>query len=178
MPELTHKERLQPSLLDRLTDDQPDQQQESRDRRVLSPSRLRDSVLRDLAWLFNTTNLATLEDLSQHPDAARSVINYGLPDLAGHTVSGIDVPRLERLLRQAIWDFEPRLIRNSVQVRLFVEDEDSGHNNMIFVIEASLWSQPLPLRLYLRTEVDLENGEVTLGEPKESAPLSDKRGEG
>ena len=36
MAELTPKERLQPSLLDRLTDDEPEQQQESRDKRVLS----------------------------------------------------------------------------------------------------------------------------------------------
>lgn len=31
MAELTSKERLQPSLLDRLTDDEPDKTQESRD---------------------------------------------------------------------------------------------------------------------------------------------------
>src|SRR5262249_11883219 len=153
-----------------------DHQQESRDKRVLSPARLRDSVLRDLAFLFNTTNLATLEDLSEHPDAARSVINFGLPDLAGHTASGVDVPRLERLLRQAIWDFDPRLIRNSVQARLVVDDPENGHNNMVFVIEASLWSQPLPLRLYLRTEIDLENGEVRVGEHKDVAPPSRPEG--
>jgi type VI secretion system protein ImpF len=53
MAELTPQERLQPSLLDRLTDEEPDQLQESREKRVLSMSRLRDFVLRDLAWLFN-----------------------------------------------------------------------------------------------------------------------------
>lgn len=175
MPELTYKERLQPSLLDRLTDDEPDQQLESREKRVLSPSRLRDSVLRDLASLFNTTNLATLEDLSEYPETARSVLNFGLPDLAGHTKSGVDIPKLERLLRQAIWDFEPRLIRNSVQVRLLIDEEQTGHNNMIFVIEAQLWAQPLPLRLYLRTEIDLEDGDVRVSEPRETA---ESRGEG
>jgi type VI secretion system protein ImpF len=175
MPELTHKERLQPSLLDRLTDDDPDQKLESRDKRVLSPAKLRESVLRDLGSLFNTTNLATLEDLSEHPETAKSVLNFGLPDLAGHTKSGLDVPRLERRLRQAIWDFEPRLTRGSVQVRLLIDDQDLGHNSMNFVIEAELWSQPLPLRLYLRTEIDLEDGEVRVFEPKETVAA---RGEG
>lgn len=33
MAELTPKDRLQPSLLDRLTDDEPDKTQESREKR-------------------------------------------------------------------------------------------------------------------------------------------------
>jgi type VI secretion system protein ImpF len=170
MPELVHKERLQPSLLDRLTDDEPGEKQESRDKRVLSPVRLRDSALRDLGWLFNTTQLAAVEDLAGFPEVTRSVLNYGLPDLAGRTASGIDVARFEGLLKQAIWDFEPRLLRNTVAVRLIVNDEMS-HNAMCFIVEAELWSQPIPLQLYLRTEIDLENGTASVRE------LSSRRAE-
>jgi type VI secretion system protein ImpF len=164
MPELMHKERLQPSLLDRLTDDEPGDPQESRDKRVLSPTRLRESALRDLGWLFNTTHFAALEDLGSLPEVAKSVLNFGLPDLAGHTVSGVDIPKLEALLRQAIWDFEPRLLRNTVNVRLVVNDAEMGHNAMSFMVEAELWSQPIPLQLYLRTEIDLEGGDVSVRE--------------
>ncbi len=57
MAELTPKERLQPALLDRLTDDEPEKPQESRDKRVLSTNRLRECVLRDLAWLFNASRM-------------------------------------------------------------------------------------------------------------------------
>ena len=60
MAELSPKERLQPSLLDRLTDDEPDEQEESRDRRVLSMSQLRQSVLRDVGWLLNTRSLESV----------------------------------------------------------------------------------------------------------------------
>jgi type VI secretion system protein ImpF len=35
---------------------------------------------------------------------------------------------------------------------------------MCFTIEAELWAQPLPLRLFLRTELDLETGEVKVAE--------------
>ena len=35
---------------------------------------------------------------------------------------------------------------------------------MCFDIEAELWAQPLPLRLFLRTEIDLENGGVKVSE--------------
>jgi type VI secretion system protein ImpF len=177
MPELTHKERLQPSLLDRLTDDAPEERVESREKRVLSQERLRASVLRDLTWLFNTTNLAALEDLSGCPETAKSVLNYGLPDLAGHTASSIDVPKLEQLLRQAIWHFEPRLIQRSVRVRLTVDTNVMSHNSMSFAIEAELWSQPLPIQLYLRTEIDLEDGDVRVAEVRER-PSAERRAEG
>lgn len=36
MADLTPKERLQPSLLDRLTDDEPDKQHEAREQRVMN----------------------------------------------------------------------------------------------------------------------------------------------
>lgn len=167
MPELTHKERLQPSLLDRLTDDEPEAKVESRDKRVLSQEKLRASVLRDLTWLFNTTQLSALEDLSAYPETAKSVLNFGMPDLAGHTLTSIDVTELEQLLRQAIWNFEPRLTQRSVRVRLTVDDNEMSHNSMSFVIEAELWSQPLPLQLYLRTEIDFEDGDVRVAELRE-----------
>jgi type VI secretion system protein ImpF len=34
-------------------------------------------------------------------------------------------------------------------------------NALMFEIEADLWAQPLPLHLYLQTEVDLETGHFT-----------------
>jgi predicted component of type VI protein secretion system len=58
MPDtLPPQDRLQPALLDRLTDDDPDSDEEARDHRVMSRRQLRDAVLRDLAWLFNATRL-------------------------------------------------------------------------------------------------------------------------
>lgn len=163
--ELTHKERLQPSLLDRLTDEDPTQRVEPREKRVLTASQLRESVRRDLTWIFNTTRLAAaFPGIDEYPLAACSVVNFGIPDLAGRTASGIDLPALERLLRQAIWDFEPRLMRNSVTVRGVVDARDMSHNAVSFAIEADLWAQPFPLRLYLRTQVDLEEGRIQVSE--------------
>lgn len=162
MAELTPKERLQPSLLDRLTDDDPERQLESRERRVLSPVQLRDCVRRDLGWLLNTVHLESTTALTDYPQVAASVLNFGVVDLAGKPLSSINAPALERLIREAIWQFEPRLIKDSVQVK--IDDRKTGHNALSFVIEAQLWAQPIPLQLFLRTEVDLENGEVRVGD--------------
>jgi type VI secretion system protein ImpF len=164
VPELTSKERLQPSLLDRLTDEDPDKTQESREQRVFSPSRLREVVQRDLAWLFNTTNLAATQSLERYPEVERSVLNYGLPDLAGITLSGTNVAELERALRQAVLDFEPRILANTLKIRVVVDQTLMDHNAMAFDIEGELWAQPMPLQLFLRTEVDLELGDVRVAQ--------------
>jgi type VI secretion system protein ImpF len=164
MAELTSKERLQPSLLDRLTDDEPDRLQESREKRVLSMSRLRECVLRDLAWLFNATRIADREEIERYPFAAHSVINFGLPPLSGATAHSLDLAVLERSLRQAIIDFEPRIYRNSLRVLAALTEERMSHNALTFEIEGDLWAQPLPLQLYLKTEIDLESGQVSVEE--------------
>ena len=164
MAELTSQERLQPSLLDRLTDDEPDQSQESREKRVLSMSRLRDFVLRDLAWLFNSDRPLSPDDTERYPFAARSVNKYRIPPLAGQTIRIIDLNMLENLLRQSIIDFEPRILANSLRVRANLTAAQMSHNALTFEIEGELWGQPLPQQLYLKTEIDLESGQVKVEE--------------
>jgi len=160
MTELTLSERLQPSLLDRLTDDEPQKSVESRDHRVMSMDKLYECVLRDLGWLLNTGNLSQLEDLTDYTEVSRSVVNYGTPDLSGRVVTMGDIPQLEHSLRQAIWDFEPRILRDTVKVHATVDQSSMNHNSLTFEIEGTLWAQPTPLRLFLKTEIDLETGHV------------------
>jgi type VI secretion system protein ImpF len=162
MPELSQRERLQPSLLDRLTDDEPGKQKESREQRVLSLRKLRECVIRDLAWLMNCVNLGEIQDLEKYPYAARSVINYGMPDLTGHTISSVDIPTIEAMLRQAIWDFEPRILKNTVRIIAEVNEDEMSQNTVTFEIEGELWAQPVPVHLYLKTELDLEDGHISV----------------
>jgi type VI secretion system protein ImpF len=169
MPAPPPQENLQPSLLDRLTDEEPSKLHESRHERVLTPSQIRESVRRDLGWLLNTTNLASMQpDIERYPEVARSTLNYGLPDLAGRTASGVDPNALARMLREAIVNFEPRLVRESVRVTPSAKADEMSHNAMTFAIEATLWAQPLPLRLFFRTAVDLDAGKVDIADWSES----------
>lgn len=164
MSELTLRERLQPSLLDRLTDDDPQQTAESRERRVISLEKLRACVLRDLVWLLNTGHLGQTEDLGHVPEVARSVLNYGVPHLSGRMLSVMEAGDIEQAVRQAIWDFEPRILRRTVKVRVTLSDSLMAHNTLTYEIEGTLWAQPTPLRLFLKTEVDLETGQVRVAE--------------
>lgn len=164
MAELSQKERLQPSLLDRLTDDAPGQLLESREARVLSLQRLRECVFRDLAWLLNTENFESAADLDDYPQVSNSVINYGIPSLAGLTASGLDLKKVERQVALAIANFEPRILKDSLNVKAIYSFELMSRKTLSFEINAELWAQPVPLKMYLRTELDLETGNVTITE--------------
>lgn len=161
---MAEQDRFQPSLLDRLTDDEPGAKQESREKRVLSFRRLREAVIRDLGWLLNTAPLSAVEDLSAYPQAAQSVLNYGLAPLSGRSASGIDTFALERLLRQSVVAFEPRILKETLKVKVQVGEGEMNHNALAFRIEGELWAEPTPQRLLLQGEVDLEMGKVALSE--------------
>jgi type VI secretion system protein ImpF len=163
--QLTPQERLQPALLDRLTDEEPDKTQELRERRVMSKSRLRQAVLRDLAWLFNATRLERGSEFEHVPDARRSVINFGLPAHAGATASTLEIEDIERDIKQAIINFEPRILPESLTVKALVEMNELDRHNVIAVqIQGQLWAQPIPLELLVRTEIDLETGKVQISD--------------
>jgi type VI secretion system protein ImpF len=164
MAELSSQERMQPVLLDRLTDREPEKKLESRDQRILSLRQVRESVMRDLAWLLNTGSLSQVMDLEEYPEVEKSVLNYGLRDLAGTTISSADVPRIERDLREAILVFEPRILRNTLKVKVVTTSEKMNRNAMVFHIQGDLWAQPLPVNLFLKTELDLETGGVNVTE--------------
>ncbi|MGH8557640.1 MAG: type VI secretion system baseplate subunit TssE [Methylococcales bacterium] len=202
------KERYLPSLIDRLTDDDPvnlsiklqkesiqgleaslaklqndnkteltEESQKQRQQllqqldqaqaqfRVFSASvsslrEIRACVKRDLDWLLNSSRYAPQEELDGYPDVASSVLNYGMPDLTGKTVSGFDPLYMERLLKQVILNFEPRIISRTLSVRVISDKTLFNHNALVFEIEGELWSSPQPIHLHLRTEFELEDGNV------------------
>ena len=162
MAELTVKERLQPSLLDRLTDDEPQKNVESRERRVISLEKLSACVLRDLGWLLNTGRLSQVQNLGAYPEVARSVLNYGSIDLSGRHLSSTDLAALENAVKQAIVEFEPRILPGTLRVHSVLEGEKMSNTAITFTIEGMLWAQPLPMRMFLHTEVDLESGHVSV----------------
>ena len=162
MPDAAARELLQPSLLDRLTDNEPNKNVESREQRVLSIRQLRASVLRDLAWLLNTGNLEATEDLSTYPEIASSVLNYGVRDLTGIVSSGLKASEIERAIHQAILRFETRIIPHTLRVTATINKDEASHNAITFEISADMWAQPIPEHLYLQTKVDLETGDTQI----------------
>lgn len=156
-------DRLQPALLDRLTDDEPEQRQETLQNSVVSKGRLKRTVLRDLVWLLNTTAHNTSGQLDDYPEIRSSVINYGIPVLSGKNFSGVDWRELERQIHDAILAFEPRILPDSLSVKANVPTDPLEHHNLLqFELRGELWSMPYPVELLLRSELDLETGYMKL----------------
>ena len=161
MSNLSPRERLQPALLDRLTNDGVGGG--ARTSRVIGMRELREAIRRDLQWLLGTHGIGVTQPLDDYPEVATSVLNYGGPVLAGHPRDSIVNEDIERRIRQAIHVFEPRLQRDGLRVT--VEDEEaSGRGTLVIRIEGMLLAQPLSEHLYLKTVVDLETGTVTAQE--------------
>lgn len=172
MTELTSRDRLQPSLLDRLIDLEPEQSREALEARVLTRQQLRAAVLRDLSWLFNATraepevNSIRKEELAlwaQAGEARRSVLNYGMPAFSGLTLASMDTHTIERSVAEAIKTFEPRIDPASLSVEVKI-DYSNHHNLMQLVIRGQMWSQPVPLELLLAADVDVETGNTRVRE--------------
>jgi type VI secretion system protein ImpF len=156
MADLSRRERLQPSLLDRLTDAAPENRKESGDSQTLSMAELRRAVLRDLAWLLNTTNLAATEALEAYPRVAAATLNYGVPGFTGLVAAAERVSSLESAIAAAIRSYEPRIRPETVQVRAREADGQHAVPTLVFDIRGELWAQPVPQQLFLETSIDIE----------------------
>lgn len=166
MVELYSRDRLQPSLLDRLIDHHPQDSRENVEARVLSRQQLRAAVLRDLSWLFNTTRpepeakserVDEVKLWRQFDDARRSVLNFGMPAFAGTTLSSMDTITMEAAIKLAITHFEPRIDAPTLSVDISI-DPQNHHNTLQIGIRGRMWAQPVPLELLLSADVDLETG--------------------
>lgn len=121
---------------------------------------LRDSVLRELSALLNTMNLQSVQDLSAHPEVARSTLNYGVTSFAGKAAYDADPKETARQLKAAIEFFEPRLR----EVRVTPETSDDRASGVLldFRIEADLWGHPLPQHVTMHTSIEIDTGEVSV----------------
>lgn len=157
----TSAERLYPSLLDRLTDDAPDQVSAEPESRSIRRNQLRQGVLRDLIWLLNTVRP---EDgvFDALPEVQDSVLNFGLPALSGQSLATLDSREMERAIHDAIVRFEPRIDPATLKVSLVRSSDLTHHHQIGFEIRGQLWSYPYPVDLLLKTQLDVECGEFRL----------------
>lgn len=118
---------------------------------------LRATLLRELNWLLNTTNLAAVEDLSAYPEVARSTLNYGLCDLTGKLLYRQELQQRAREMREAIGRFEPRVEHRSMEVE--VDYDPMRPTTIGFIIRGDL-TGTIPVEL--RTEVEIDTGSVSL----------------
>ena len=151
-----------PTLFDRLRDEAPSRTSELPSEYAVTPAQMRDIVQRDLAFLLNTTNAEDLIDRARHPEAASSALNFGVPPLAGSYLSQRKWADIERVIRRAIQDYEPRLIPGTVTVVPLMKEGGASeeYNVLLFEIRALIHLQPYPLAFTVQSAIDLETNRM------------------
>lgn len=156
------KVRYLPSLFDRLRDNAPRALHEHADAYAPSAAGMQRLIQRDLALLLNTCNLGVAIDATRHPQAARSAVNYGLPPLSGGLRVNHSPAAIEKLVRDTIVAFEPRLIAESLSVRVLPPKGPGSYNVIHLEIKALMHWSPYPLEFLVQSLYDLESSHASI----------------
>ena len=141
MARVDKKKKLRPSILDRLFDDEPDNQTEVDPGQHQKLKQLRRSVRRDLESLMNT-RFRVIEPGEDYIEIDKSLLNYGLPDLATINITDLDkrkefTSKMEKILKE----FEPRFKDVNVS---YLDNKDNTDRTLRFRIDATLYADPSP----------------------------------
>ena len=123
---------------------------------------LRDTVRREIGWILNTTQFSAAIDLDGHDEVETSVLNYGVPDLAGKATSHRIILSRARSIRQSLRTFEPRLDETTLSVEPLEDVE--RENAITFLIEADIRSAVHPIPVRLKTDVEADGCGVAVRE--------------
>lgn len=141
MARVDKKKKLRPSILDRLFDDEPDNQTEIDLGQHQKLKQLRRSVRRDLESLMNA-RFRVMEPGEEYVELDKSLMNYGLPDLATINITDIEkrkefTSKMEKILKE----FEPRFKDVNVS---YLDNKDNTDRTLRFRIDATLYADPSP----------------------------------
>lgn len=150
MAPVDSQQRLLPSLLDRLIDDDPKVSTEPEWKQSQTLAEYKQSLCRDLEALLNTRR--TLVDIPDElPHISHSMLTVGLPDFANFSPdSADDRERFRLAVQRCIEVFEPRIR----QVRVTMRDRiDASDRALHLIIEGLLWIEPNPEPVTFDTEI-------------------------
>ncbi len=145
---------VQPSLLDRLIDNDPRSSVDPQITWAQSVKDLKDAVRRDLEWLLNTRRIVNTAP-EAFEEVNRSLYHYGLPDISSLSADAPDTGvRLMRQVEETVELFEPRL--SNVRVSP-VETDEKGTRQIRFLIEALLEMEPDPEQVVFDTVLEISS---------------------
>lgn len=156
------EKQLVASILDRLLDDTPEQQDELPPRPAALINDVRASVCRDLRNLLNARRrLVGASD--EYPELEDSLVNYGLPDLQSYEVrDDRGHQSLCRMIQETIERFEPRLQNVRVTQKNLdrrTTERQAGARVLGFQVEAVLVVEPVQEPVMFTTTLDVSRAE-------------------
>jgi type VI secretion system protein ImpF len=154
MARIASEEGLRPSMLDRIID--PESEGTSW-RRGYSVEQMIDAARKDLEDLLNSHRTA-LDIPAELAEVRKSIVAYGLPDLASYEAGPETAKRICAAIEEVIVIFEPRL----TDVRVSPLKGDASKTlRLDFEIRAMLRLEPAPEVAFV-TLLKLTTGEATI----------------
>ncbi len=156
----SNKDVVLPCLLDRLIDRYPRAKKDSERFRYVTLDQYRDNVLRDLCWLLGSGAHLSINEIDEDLGHVRSsVLTYGVPSFAGLEANPVNADRIQKEIENAILTFEPRIIPDTLEVRIVGRQSREGLDFvLVYEIRGSLWSLPFRENIYLTTEINFQTG--------------------
>ncbi len=120
---------------------------------------LRSELARDLDTLMNTTNLGGTQDLGDYPEVARSIVNFGLPDIVHRSLDEEKNTNIVDEIKTAIFNFEPRLVRSTVRV---ARDGrvDQAYMNIRFLVSGEMSCDPVAVPVEFVADLEVSTGHL------------------
>lgn len=130
-------------------------------RRGADETLLKRNLVTDLLALINTVDLGSVDDLSGFDYVSRSILNYGLPDLARLTSEEADVAEIATDLRTALMEHEPRLVPETLRIERD-ENFDDVNQRIRFNVSAEMFCRPADIPVEFVAEIDIASGKILL----------------
>jgi len=97
-----------------------------------------------------------------YPEIEKSLLNYGLPDLATiNIINSEELYKFERMLKNMLLNFEPRL--SSVEIS-FPEKLNNTDRSLRFRISAMLNVDPLPEKIVFKSVFEPQTRKIEVEE--------------
>ncbi len=153
-----------PMLLERLTDNQPEHADETRDNQDISRQRLQTSILTNLQTLMNCTRPRFSPPGQDDKHIGSSTLNFGMPPLAGKLISEIRRQDIAADIKTAIRRFEPRIMAAGLRVNSHPPSPSGAQQILSFTIQGYFYWRPEHAEFLFYSHMDLETGHVRLAD--------------
>ncbi len=132
----------------------------SRQRRGDEVSLKRDLSL-DLISLLNTIDLDSVVSLSKHGYVKKSVLNFGMCDVAHLTSDEVGVDDIRDLLAEALIAHEPRIRRDTLRIDKEIARDDVNQR-IRFSVSGEMIHSPLDVAIDFVAELEINSGKMNL----------------
>jgi type VI secretion system protein ImpF len=122
---------------------------------------LRRELSRDLDSLMNTIAMESSENLDSFAYVRKSILNFGLPDIAHRSIDENAVDHIREEIRLALVHYEPRLVSRTIRV-IRASEFDEAELKVRFVVHADLLCEPLNVPVEFVADLELDSGNITV----------------